>query len=241
MADIDFLEAIRRESALFVDAAASVPLETPVPTCPGWKVEDLVSHLASVQSWAAAMVEVRAAERLDRKTLASPPAGPAVLAWMREATARLLRALEQAGPSDPMWFWTGHGTVADWRRRQAQEAAVHRWDAQDAAGPCRPLDAALAADGVDELLTLHLARGPERFVGEPGTLHLRATDAAAEWLLTVGPVGLRVEHRGGEADVTARATASDLDLFLWGRLSVSALRVDGSMDLLERFQRLTAL
>jgi hypothetical protein len=49
MADIDFLEAIRRESALLGEAAASVPLDTPVPTCPGWKVEDLVGHLASVQ------------------------------------------------------------------------------------------------------------------------------------------------------------------------------------------------
>lgn len=241
MADIDFVDAIRRESALLADTAASVPLETPVPTCPGWTIGDLVGHLASVQLWAAAMVEARAQERFDRKAIADPPAGPAVLAWLREGTARLLRAVEQADASEPMWFWTGHGTVGSWRRRQAQEAAVHRWDAQDAARSRQPLDPALAADGVDELLELHLARGPERFVGESATLHLRASDTPDEWLLCLGPQGLRVDRRGGEAEAAALATASDLDLFLWGRLPVSALEVHGAVERLERFQRLTAL
>jgi hypothetical protein len=41
-----------------------------------------------------------------------------------------------------------------WARRQAHEAAVHRVDAQRAAGAARPggVDAGFAADGLDELL-----------------------------------------------------------------------------------------
>ena len=84
-------------------------------------------------------------------------------------------------------------------------------------------------------------QGPERFVGEPATLCLRATDTPGAWFLTVGPQGLRVEHREGEADVAASATASDLDLFLWGRLPASALEVRGPIGHLERFQQITAI
>ncbi|MEI6503919.1 MAG: hypothetical protein WCP21_23140, partial [Armatimonadota bacterium] len=48
--------------------------------------------------------------------------------------------------------------------------------------------------------------------------------------------GLRVQRLGGEADLTACGTASDLDLFLWGRLPAGALEVRGSAELLDRFQ-----
>lgn len=39
-----------------------------------------------------------------------------------------------------------------------------------------------------------------------------------------------------DADVVARGTASDLDLFVWGRVPPSALEVTGDASLLERWQ-----
>lgn len=238
---IDFVEAIRRESTLLADVAGKLPLETPVPSCPGWTLGDLVGHLGTVQTFVATMVETRAQERLDRKTLPAAAVGPPVVPWFREATVRLVRALVTTDPSTPMWTWTRERNAGYWARRQAHEAAIHRWDAEHTAGAPGPVDAALAVDGVDELLELHLGTRSEKFVGEPCTVHLHATDAAGEWFLRLGPDGLVVEHRHAKGDVAARGKASDLDLFLWGRLGDSALEVLGNRAILERVQRLTAM
>ncbi|MFI9597024.1 maleylpyruvate isomerase N-terminal domain-containing protein [Nonomuraea sp. NPDC052265] len=47
-----------------------------------------------------------------------------------------------ASPDDPAWTWSREQTVGFWRRMQAIEAAVHRWDAENAIGPAAPIDAA---------------------------------------------------------------------------------------------------
>ena len=68
------------------------------------------------------------------------------------------------------------------------ELAIHRWDAQHAAGlggaaPARPLDAAVVAAGIEECLTEFLPgllAQPE-VGGLTGTLHLLATDGSSQW------------------------------------------------------------
>ena len=78
--------------------------------------------------------------------------------------------------------FAGPTTAAFWFRRQAHETAVHRWDAQRAATPSSvdPIDATLAADGVDEWLEVFVPRFlartgvPDDLVG--ATLHLHCTD-----------------------------------------------------------------
>ena len=73
--------------------------------------------------------------------------------------------------------------------------------------------------------------------GEVGdaTVHLHCTDAEGEWLVANrdGEVTVTQEHAKG--DVAARGTASDLLLFLWGRVPADALEVFGDADLLARF------
>ena len=51
-----------------------------------------------------------------------------------------------------------------------------------------------------------------------GTLHLHCTDVEGEWLVARrdGEVTVTREHAKG--DVAARGSASDLFLFLWGRV-----------------------
>ena len=75
------------------------------------------------------------------------------------------------------------------------ELAIHRWDAQHAAGlggaaPARPLDAAVAAAGIEEFLTEFLTEFLPGLLAQPevggltGTLHLHATDGPSQWWVT---------------------------------------------------------
>src|SRR3712207_7465665 len=49
-----------------------------------------------------------------------------------------------ADPAAPTWSFTTDRTAGFWVRRQALETAVHRWDAQHAAGEPERIDPALA-------------------------------------------------------------------------------------------------
>jgi predicted lipid carrier protein YhbT len=68
-----------------------------------------------------------------------------------------------------------------------------------------------------------------------GTVHLHCTDVDGEWLFTRrdGEITVTAEHAKG--DVAARGRASDLLLFLWGRVPATELEVFGDAALLERF------
>ncbi len=56
-----------------------------------------------------------------------------------------------------MWTWSPQQDVAFVIRRVTQETAVHRVDAERAAGRDHRIDPELAADGVDEFLYHFLA------------------------------------------------------------------------------------
>ena len=236
-----FLETIRGESEALAAAASTVEPGTPVPSCPDWTMARLVTHIAQVQHWAAKTVETRATERAPFGDVPPPPEHTQLVPWFREATQRLLATLTSTDPATPVWSWTSDRTAAFWVRRQAQEVAVHRWDAQNTAGVPQPLETALAVDGIDELLGMHRARGGERFVGQGERIRLSCTDHDVEWMARLGPQGLEVSHEPAKGDAAARGTASDLDLFLWGRIPLATLAVSGDAALLTRFQLLTAL
>jgi predicted lipid carrier protein YhbT len=126
----------------------------------------------------------------------------------------------------------------------AIETAVHRWDAQVAAGEGRPVGTDLALDAVDELFEVIL---PWRGTAELGsenegkTMHLHATDVGdepgeGEWLITLAGERLTVEHRHAKGDVAVRGTASDLLLLLWNRVSADRFEVFGDAGVLERWR-----
>ena len=64
-------------------------------------------------------------------------------------------------------------------------------------------------------------------------IHLHCTDVDGEWLVRRSPDGLDIERAHAKGDVAARGTASDLDLYLWGRVPVDALELFGDPALLE--------
>ena len=230
-----YLAAITTESEALADAAGVTSFDAPVLSCPGWTMIDLVVHAGLVQRWATEIVATNAQERPPFGD-APKPATPAELAdWFREGAAALVAALQAADPDAPVWNFAFDRKLAFWFRRQAQEVSVHRWDAEVTAGAPSPLDAALAADGIDEWLGMLAVRGvgaaPEG-EGET-TVHLHCTDVDGEWLVRRSPDGLDIERAHAKGDVAARGTASDLDLYLWGRVPVDALEIFGDRALLE--------
>jgi len=102
-----------------------------------------------------------------------------------------------------------------------------------------PIDAPLAADGVDEFLTLFVPRWGKEAVGAGGTLHFHCTDAEGEWLLLGSGDGVTVTREHAKGDAAARGSASDLMLFVWGRVPVSQVEVFGEAGLLNRFAEAT--
>lgn len=228
-----YLAAVERDAAALRSAAASAGLDTPVPTCPGWDVHRLVGHVGRVHRWTAGWAVTGRSATVER-----PPAGDAIVAWCAAGTGELLAALSDgaAERSGPVETWLGPQPASFWPRRMAIETALHRWDAQQAAGEPEPIEAELALDGIDEMLDVLVPqRVPGALHGAGETLHLHATDVAGEWLITLGPSGPVVERTHAKGDVAARGPASDLLLLLWSRLAPDGLTVFGDASLLTRW------
>jgi uncharacterized protein (TIGR03083 family) len=118
------------------------------------------------------------------------------------------------------------------------ETAVHRWDAQLAHGRTEPVDTPLAVDGVDQTFEVMLPmrrarRGAPAGSGE--SYSFVQTDGPGVWLVRFAPERVHVDHGPGEASVTVRAPASDLFLYLWGRLPAQDLDVRGDASMLDRY------
>jgi uncharacterized protein (TIGR03083 family) len=238
----EYLEAIERESAAIAVALKS-GRSLAVPSCPGWRVADLVVHLGIIQRWATEMVRSGAAERLGgrEELFAIDPDDPALLEWFRDGARDLVEVLRSSPADAPVWSWTPERSVGFWERRQAHEAAVHRWDAQRALGAAEPIDPALAADGVDEWLYVFAvgrsrATSPRTGIGE--SFHLHCTDEQGEWVVRFDGDGMEVKREHAKAAVAVRGPASDLLLFVWGRQSVGGLEVLGDSSMLERWNEL---
>jgi uncharacterized protein (TIGR03083 family) len=209
----------------FAAAIDSGPPAAPVPWCGRWTVADLGRHLGEVHRWArGAVVHATAAGAAAEEEADPAPDDPAALgAWLRDGGERLVAALRALGPDDPTWHpFPAPRVGAIWPRRQAQETSVHRWDAQRAIGMTPTIDAALAADGVDEYFVLALPRLIAREgVAAPSTaLLVEATDTHDRWLVAArdGTVVVHDARSGSETPaMSIRGRAEDVLLALWRR------------------------
>jgi uncharacterized protein (TIGR03083 family) len=150
------ITALDREGRRLADAASATAWDATVPSCPGWTVRDLVTHVGGVHRWAAAIVG-GALSQSDPETHAAVGSGPPdaqLLDWFRSGHARLVQTLQSADPAVPFWSFLPAATpLASWARRQAHETAIHRADVELAAsGNVTHFDDAFALDGLDELL-----------------------------------------------------------------------------------------
>jgi uncharacterized protein (TIGR03083 family) len=214
-----YLDQLRSDAAAMAAAARRGRLDAPVPACPGWDLHELLAHTSGVHRWVTAMVSEGAQAPVSRRDMAPAPDGPAVIDWFEEGADALVQALSEAGTEKAVWNWTDSPRSYFWFRRQAQETAVHRWDAQSASGTGEPIPVDLAIDGLDELITMWVP-DPDFAPNGPwlvGSLHIHATDGDGEWTLTPGPDVVEVEATHDKADAAVRGPASDLLLFLWNR------------------------
>jgi uncharacterized protein (TIGR03083 family) len=201
--------------------AADGHFDQKVGTCPDWTVRQLVGHVGQVHAWVCAAVAA-GGQRVSRRDIPEPPEDDAArLAWYRTGLDRLVKALA-VDPETPAWTFSPNApdNVGWWQRRQALEMAIHRWDAQSAAGatPAAPIDAELAVDGIDELLEEFLPRVLSSPVeGLKGTFHLHATDTPGEWWLDFAAADLATRREHAKADTAVRGPASGLYLWLWNR------------------------
>lgn len=237
--DVEHAEALIEQNRLLGELVATADPALEVPSCPGWTVRRLLTHVGRGDRWAAMIVREQADAPVEMRSVpdGKPPAElPAALAWLTDSARLLLDAVAATGPDVPVWTFTGPQPAAWWIRRRLHESVVHRADVAVALGVPYVVEPAVAADGVSEWLDL-LATRPASDDASPlapgVTLHLHATDdglgAEGEWMVRGGETGLTWEHGHGKGAAAVRGTAADLLLAVMRRIEADApgLRVLG--------------
>lgn len=254
-----YLEHFRRNRAAILEAAA-LGFDPPIKGCPGWDVAGLTAHMGRVYTFWLKWVRERPREysreahqelladrdfRLPGYTTweeagfprASRPDG--IVPFARHTGDELDAALEGLEPEETVWtFVPSHQTGAFVFRRLAMETTVHRWDAEEAHGIARPIDDALARDGIDEMLMMFQLdpayvmnngrRRDERIL-------LREDPGTRRWLVSLDDGGLTIGPAEGSAGVTVAGTASDLLLFVMGRRLPQEMHLEGDAGLAARW------
>jgi uncharacterized protein (TIGR03083 family) len=257
MAALNFLHHLDRESSRFAEVLRGIPSATRVPSCPAWDADDLLWHLGEVQWFWGTVARERILESAQAEALetARPEDRAGLETFFGEASRSLLDVLTTSPPETAAWTWSSEHTVGFIRRRQAHEALIHRVDAELTAGARTPMDPALSADGVDEILRVMYGGEPPWGRFEPEhrqSLRVTATDTGSSWLLVLGrftgtdpedgtthdEADLRVADvdEGGLAAATISGRASDLDCWLWHRDPVGEVATTGDEAVLGAFE-----
>jgi uncharacterized protein (TIGR03083 family) len=226
-----------RSAALRKSVAGSDDLDVRVPSCPDWSLRDLVEHLAEVHRFWAVAVAAGPSEDPPALTSADDALPADLLTRSAAATRELIAALRAAGPAQGCWTWWGEsdvpmtsGAVA---RHQVQEAAVHAFDAQLAAGASQPVPAVVALDGIAEFIGVsHGTAGPWPY--EPTRIGLHAAEGES-WLLDLKAPGSHLPDGPPGTVADLHGSASSLLLALHGRLPLDGLQSRGDRATLENF------
>lgn len=233
------LDHLARDGGRMADLARG-DLDAEVPTCPEWKLVDLVEHTGFVHRWQTNVVGDDPPAYPDRAAWRHGPAdGQSWADWLQAGVDDAARVMGAVDASAPRWTWFPPDQTAGWYfRRITQETLVHRVDAELAAtGTATAIDPELAVDGIDEMFDVFLAASDRPSPGWSGeTLHLHATDIDGEWLLRMQPEAVSVTRGHAKGDVALRGTAGDVLLYLWNRVDPSALEVFGDISLAQRVQ-----
>ncbi|HXA31089.1 MAG TPA: maleylpyruvate isomerase family mycothiol-dependent enzyme [Acidimicrobiales bacterium] len=216
------------EARSMVAAARTAGLDAPVPSCPDWDVTALLRHVGKIHRWVALVLAT--GDMNVPRPEGTPPRGAELFPWVETGADELLASGLQAGPTATVSNWAQQPPVAAfWFRRMANEVGVHAWDARNAAGDPEPIEAELAADAIDEWLTvMGPLRAPE---GLTGTVHIHCTDVIGDW--TVDLASFATQRGSAEADAELRGPASGLLLRLLNRSDDG--EVLGDPDVLARW------
>ncbi len=251
MAELDYRAALVEQNHLLGDVFAGADWSTPVPTCPGWTLLQLLRHVGRGDRWAAEIVRAgdpgaEGAEGggIDPRQVAGgrPPDDEAgALEWLHAGPAALLDAVA-ADPDSPVWTFVGPRPATWWIRRRLHEATVHRADAALALSRTYELDPLLAADGISERLDLNRGLGmapTSEALAPDAVVVLRATDVdtdAPAWVLA-GSTGSADSSDFAGAGVVLTGPSSELLLALFARRTPqeAGLDISGDAQLWERW------
>jgi uncharacterized protein (TIGR03083 family) len=232
---VDFRAALIEETKAFGEAIRAADPSTPVPTCPGWTLNQLLKHLGRGHRWAAQIVAERRIEPLDPRAVrdGKPPEDPdAAMAWLNGGAQAVIDAVDHVGSDARVWTFNGPKPAGFWIRRRLHEATVHRADAVLAVGGDYDLSPELAADGISEWIDLMVTQADLHSppVDRGIALHLHATDdglgPTGEWTITNDEDGLNWSHDHGKGEAAVRGKASDLLLSVVRRRTVDEAGVE---------------
>lgn len=248
---------VAAETARAVAVLRQVDATAPVPSAPDWTAADLAWHLAQVQTFWGRVVADLLTDVEDHGEPERPAGAPmaALVDDLAAAGEALVAALRRRDPVDPCWSWYAAGRSVGWvARRQAHEALIHRVDAELAAGvDVVEATPALAVDGIDEIATVMLdLPGWGTFTPDRTSVRVDATDTGAVTTFRLGRfVGtspdtgtaydIEAARRAGldgpaQVGATVYGTAWELDRWLWGRLPLDDLDVEGDVDAVHRLR-----
>jgi uncharacterized protein (TIGR03083 family) len=241
----DYIGAVASEGELFASAAERGELNVDVSTCPGWDMRELVRHLGLIHLWAAGNVAfpkdgwLEADDLTDLAGLwpdlaASWPNDADLVSWYRDTHANLIKVLESM-PTDLecFTFLPAPSPLSMWARRQANEIAMHRFDAERARGETSHFDSQFATDGIDELLCGFGPRPRELDIESAKTMHVHTEDTDEHWFVTMAPERTETARAGGDADLTLTGKAADLYVLLWNRTPDSSVTMTGDTDVMD--------
>jgi uncharacterized protein (TIGR03083 family) len=232
---VDFRAALLDQTQAFGALIRGADPSTPVPTCPGWTLEQLFRHVGRGNRWAAQIVAERRNQPLNPREVrdGKPPADPdAAIDWLNGGAEQLITAVDQVGSDVWVWAFVGARPAGWWIRRRLHEVLVHFADAAIAVGADFDLAPDLATDAINEWIELMVvgAKKDAPPIDRGRSLHLHATDPGlgptGEWMIVNDEGGMSWSHEHGKADVALRGTAKGLLLAITRRRQVA----DGGIE-----------
>jgi uncharacterized protein (TIGR03083 family) len=227
----ELINRLESDGRLLIAAARRAGWDAPVPGTE-WNVRELVTHIGGIHRWAADVVATGSStlSTAAGKAVGAGPADDELAEWYASGHAALVATLRSAAADvECATFLPADSPRHFWSRRQAHETAIHRADAEGAAGgDVTRFEATFAQDGIAEMLRGFAARRSNA-VDRKAVLGLDAADGPS-WLVTFGGERIEVDQVGvlDGTDVIVRGTSCDLYRWLWNRPSEAV--VDGDPE-----------
>ncbi len=188
-------------------------LSTPVPACPGWDVERVVTHLSYglgvgyPHALRAVPTTDDAVVFLDLELPTELPTGSAALADFDLRMNSCSATFRDIDPQAPCYTYAGPGVAAFWFRRAAIETTLHRFDVAEALNVHEPLRFERAIDGLEEAVTFALPLAATWTASSPSAaVVVRPNGDSPSFQLGDGPVAAEIS---GDGETVFAA--------LWGR------------------------